>query len=97
MARKKQPQSGNGVYKITLTAVYNRNDIEPDELADGVFTAMTKVGNGLSLLHVDSVRKVAKGDEVIAKILGEVSKQKQDAMSRKKTDDGDSFVVVSEN
>ena len=92
---KMQAPRRNGVYRITLTAVYNNDAMDAESISDGVFEAMTKVGKGLALLHVDSVKAVAKPEEAIAKILAEVSGQTQDAMSSRKTDDGKEFVAVN--
>ena len=91
---EQKPQSKNGVFKIALTAVYNNTDMDADQIADNVFEAMTRVGKGLSLLHVDSVRKASKPDEEIKKILIEVSEQQSEAMSKVITHSGDPFVVI---
>lgn len=83
-----------GVFKIALTVVYNNDGMTPDEIADGVFEAMTKVGKGLALLNVDSVEPSPTPEAEIARILDEVSKQSQESMTRKQTEDGVSFVAV---
>ena len=91
-----KPQSKNRVFKITMTAVYSNSDVEEDQISDGVFEAMTKVGKGLSLLHVDSIKKVSKADEAIIKILKEVSEQNQESMKKVTTESG-TFVSVENN
>lgn len=93
--KKKEP-SKNRVFKITLTAVYSNSDVKEDQISDGVFEAMTKAGKGLSLLHVDSIKKVSKADEAIIKILKEVSEQTQDSMKQVTTESG-TFVSVENN
>ena len=90
---QKKEQSKNRVFKITLTAVYSNSDVEEDQISDGVFEAMTKAGKGLSLLHVDSIKKVVKADEAIVKILKEVSEQNQESMKKVTTESG-TFVSV---
>ena len=86
----------NRVFRISMTAVYNSDTIDENVIADGVFEAMTKVGNGLALLHVDNVKSVRNANEAIAKILSKVSGQNQEAMVSKTTDDGKMFVAVDE-
>ena len=86
----------NRVFRISMTAVYNSDTIVENVIADGVFEAMTKVGNGLALLHVDDVKNVKNANEAIAKILSKVSGQNQEAMVSKTTDDGKMFVAVDE-
>jgi hypothetical protein len=79
-----------------MTAVYNSSTIDEDAIADGVFEAMAKVGNGLALLHVDDVKSIENANEEIAKILSKVSGQTQESMESKTTDDGKKFVAVDE-
>lgn len=86
----------NRVFRISMTAVYNGNTIDENAIADGVFEAMSKVGNGLALLHVDNVKSVKNANEAIAKILFKVSGQNQESMVSKTTDDGKMFVAVDE-
>ena len=86
----------NRVFRISMTAVYNGNTIDENAIADGVFEAMSKVGNGLALLHVDDVKNVKNANEAIAKILSKVSGQNQEAMVSKTTDDGKKFVAVDD-
>jgi hypothetical protein len=86
----------NRVFHISMTAVYNSDTIDENAIADGVFEAMTKVGNGLALLHVDDVKSVKNANEEIAKILSKVSGQTQESMASKTTDDGKKFVAVDE-
>ena len=88
--------SANRVFRISMTAVYNSSTIDENAIADGVFEAMAKVGNGLALLHVDDVRSVRNANEAIAKILSRVSGQNQESMVSKTTDDGKRFVAVDE-
>ena len=89
--------SANRVFRISMTAVYNSDAIDENAIADGVFEAMSKVGNGLALLHVDDVKSVKNANEAIAKILSRVSGQNQESMASKTTDDGKRFVAVDEN
>ena len=89
--------SANRVFRISMTAVYNSDTIDENAIADGVFEAMSKVGNGLALLHVDDVKSVKNANEAIAKILSRVSGQNQESMASKTTDDGKRFVAVDEN
>lgn len=91
---KKPEQSRRGVFKVSMTAVYNDDGIDMEAIADSVGNAMMKVGNGLIVVHVDSVRKVSDGDKELARILGEMSEQSQDAMSHGSTDDGRQYVSV---
>ena len=86
----------NRVFRISMTVVYNSDTIDENAIADGVFEAMSKVGNGLALLHVDDVKNVKNANEAIAKILSKVSGQNQEAMASKTTDDGKMFVAVDE-
>ena len=86
----------NRVFRISMTVVYNSDTIDENAIADGVFEAMSKVGNGLALLHVDNVKSVKNANEEIAKILSKVSGQNQEAMVSKTTDDGKMFVAVDE-
>ena len=86
----------NRVFRISMTVVYNSDTIDENAIADGVFEAMSKVGNGLALLHVDDVKNVKNANEAIAKILSKVSGQNQEAMVSKTTDDGKMFVAVDE-
>ena len=86
----------NRVFRISMTAVYNSSTIDEDAIADGVFEAMAKVGNGLALLHVDDVKSIENANEAIAKILSKVSGQTQESMESKTTDDGKKFVAVDE-
>ena len=88
--------NANRVFRISMTAVYNSDTIDENAIADGVFEAMTKVGNGLALLHVDNVKSVKNANEEIAKILSRVSDQTQESMASKTTDDGKRFVAVDE-
>ena len=91
--------SANRVFRISMTAVYNSSTIDENAIADGVFEAMSKVGNGLALLHVDdvkNVKNVKNANEAIAKILSKVSGQTQESMASKTTDDGKMFVAVDE-
>ena len=89
--------SANRVFRISMTAVYNSSTIDENAIADGVFEAMSKVGNGLALLHVDDVKNVKNANEAIAKILSKVSGQNQESMVSKTTDDGKKFVAVDES
>ena len=86
----------NRVFRISMTVVYNSDTIDENAIADGVFEAMSKVGNGLALLHVDDVKNVKNANEAIAKILSKVSGQTQESMASKTTDDGKMFVAVDE-
>lgn len=86
----------NRVFRISMTVVYNSDTIDENAIADGVFEAMSKVGNGLVLLHVDNVKSVKNANEEIVKILSKVSGQNQEAMVSKITDDGKKFVAVDE-
>ena len=88
--------SANRVFRISMTAVYNSSTIDENAIADGVFEAMAKVGNGLALLHVDDVKSVRNANEAIAKILSKVSGQTLESMASKTTDDGKKFVAVDE-
>ena len=88
--------SANRVFRISMTAVYNSDTIDENAIADGIFEAMSKVGNGLALLHVDDVKNVKNANEAIAKILSKVSGQNQEAMVSKTTDDGKKFVAVDD-
>ena len=88
--------SANRVFRISMTAVYNSDTIDENAIADGVFEAMSKVGNSLALLHVDDVKNVKNANEAIAKILSKVSGQTQESMASKTTDDGKMFVAVDE-
>lgn len=96
-ATKNSSSSVNRVFRISMTAVYNSDTIDENAIADGVFEAMSKVGNGLALLHVDDVKNVKNANEAIAKILSRVSGQNQESMVSKTTDDGKRFVAVDEN
>lgn len=86
----------NRVFHISMTAVYNSSTIDENAIADGVFEAMAKVGNGLALLHVDDVKSAENANETIAKLLSKVSGHTQKSMESKTTDDGKKFVVVAE-
>ena len=86
----------NRVFRISMTVVYNSDTIDENAIADGVFEAMSKVGNGLALLHVDDVKNVKNANQAIAKILSKVSGQTQESMVSKTTDDGKMFVAVDE-
>ena len=88
--------NANRVFRISMTAVYNSDTIDENAIADGVFEAMSKVGNGLALLHVDDVKNVKNANEAIAKILSKVSGQTQESMASKTTDGGKMFVAVDE-
>ena len=88
--------SSNRVFRISMTAVYNSDTIDENAIADGVFEAMSKVGNGLALLHIDNVKSVKNANEAIAKILSRVSGQTQESMASKTTDGGKMFVAVDE-
>ena len=98
-ATENSSSSVNRVFRISMTAVYNSDTIDENAIADGVFEAMSKVGNGLALLHVDdvkNVKNVKNANEAIAKILSKVSGQTQESMASKTTDDGKMFVAVDE-
>ena len=95
-ATENSSSSVNRVFRISMTAVYNSDTIDENAIADGVFEAMSKVGNGLVLLHVDAVKNVKNANEAIAKILSKVSGQTQESMASKTTDDGKMFVAVDE-
>lgn len=104
MAKKKaslnSAKSGNEksiqAFKISMTVVYNGKSMTTDGLADDVFHSMTKVGHGLALLHVDSVKKVSKPTLAVAKILSDVSTQSSDSMSVKTSKDGTKFIAIDE-
>ena len=96
-ATENSSSNANRVFRISMTAVYNSDTIDENAIADGVFEAMSKVGNGLALLHVDDVKSVKNANEAIAKILSRVSGQNQESMASKTTDDGKRFVAVDEN
>lgn len=95
-ATENSSSSVNRVFRISMTAVYNSDTIDENAIADGVFEAMSKVGNGLVLLHVDDVKSIKNANEAIAKILSRVSGQNQESMVSKTTDDGKRFVAVDE-
>lgn len=95
-ATENSSSSVNRVFRISMTAVYNSDAIDENAIADGVFEAMSKVGNGLVLLHVDDVKSIKNANEAIAKILSRVSGQNQESMVSKTTDDGKRFVAVDE-
>lgn len=91
--KSEKPSYGKGVFKVTLTAVYKDDSMDAESISDDLFKAMSKTG-GLALMHVDSVRKVSKPEEAIAKILEGISGQAQDAMSDRTTEDGKKFIAV---
>lgn len=55
-------------YKITLTAIYNDDNVDPEKISDGVWKALQAAGNGVALCNVTSIRKISKVDEEIRKI-----------------------------
>ncbi len=94
---EKAKKPNRKVFKISMTAVYNNEGMEAEAIADSVFEAMTKVGKGLALLHVDSVKPVAKPDKAIIEILDGVSHQSTESMNKVKAEDGSEYVSVKKD
>ena len=55
-------------YKITLTAIYNDDNVDPEKISDDMWSALQSAGNGVALCNVTSIRKISKVDEEIRKI-----------------------------
>lgn len=62
-------------FRITLTAIYNDNDLTPDDVSDFVWEAMKSGGHGITMCNVSAITKVRNVNEEIHKIKEVIGKQ----------------------
>lgn len=73
----------NKVFKITLTAVYNNDNITEDEISDNIWFSMRGLNNGLIMLNVDDVKENKRPNATIKSLLKEISLQQENDLSLK--------------
>lgn len=96
--KKTESKYGKRVFKIEVTAIYNE-DMEASQIADelsaGLYDSLKKSGKRLAVMNVDSVKVPSKPDDVVMKIIGNLSDKNEDAMSMRGTGN-EKCVVVGE-
>lgn len=73
----------NKVFKITLTAVYNNDNITEDEISDNVWLSMKGLNNGLIMLNVDDVKENKRPNKAIKSLLKDISIQHENDLTLK--------------
>lgn len=73
----------NKVFKITLTAVYNNDNITEDEISDNVWLSMKGLNNGLIMLNVDDVKENKRPNKAIKSLLKDISIQHESDLTLK--------------
>jgi hypothetical protein len=73
----------NKVFKITLTAVYNNDNITEDEISDNVWLSMKGLNNGLIMLNVDDIKENKRPNKAIKSLLKDISIQHENDLTLK--------------
>ena len=71
------------VFKITLTAVYNNDNINENYISDNVWKSMKKIDKGLALLNVDDIKEMKRPNQTIKTLIENIEIQEQDDLSLK--------------
>lgn len=71
------------VFNVTLTAVYNNDEIKPEEISDNIFKTMKKIDKSLAILTVNSIKENKKPDQYIKKILENMAVQEEKDLAQK--------------
>lgn len=71
------------VFNVTLTAVYNNDEIKPDEISDNIFKTMKKTDKGLAILTVNSIKENKKPDQYIKEIIENMAVQEEKDLAQK--------------
>ena len=71
------------VFKITLTAIYNNDNINENDISDNLWKSMKETGNGIAFLNVDDINEMKRPNKTIKKLIEDVEMQEQDDLSLK--------------
>ena len=64
-------------FKVSVTAVYNNDDIDQEQVAKRIFESMK--GDGLVICNVDKITRCRKGDEILAKTLENLKRDSEES------------------
>ena len=72
------------VFNITLTTVYNNDEVKPDEISDNIFKTMKKIDKGLAILTVNSIKENSNPNQYIKEIIENMAVQDEKDLEQKK-------------
>jgi len=58
-------------FKISLVAAFNGDEVTPEQISDGIFSAMRAVAPGLAMLNVESVKAIKDAEAKVARLVEE--------------------------
>lgn len=66
------------VFKITMSAVYNNDEITMDEITDNIFNAMQSINKNLAILNIDDIKEMKRPKKTIVNLISSLTEEPMD-------------------